>query len=349
MSRLTVGTTYKQAGVDIEAGDALVERIKPHAARTRRPEVVSGVGGFGGLFAIPPGKYKEPILVSGTDGVGTKLKLAFAMDQHETVGIDLVAMSVNDVLTSGAEPLFFLDYFATARLDVERAEKVIAGVAKGCELAGCTLLGGETAELPGFYVPGEYELAGFAVGIVEKSKIIDGRTIKPGDKVIGLASAGLHSNGYSLARRILEDQRLALTDSVDGVKLGPALLEPTRIYVKDVLALAQSVEVKGMAHITGSGLPGNVPRCIPDGLKAVLNESAWKRPVIFDVLQKLGEVERTEMFNTFNMGLGMTVVLAPDQVKAALAALAARGVTAWEVGEIEAGKAGAEAEAIVVA
>ena len=342
-----MGTTYKQAGVDIEAGDALVERIKPHAAKTRRSEVLSGVGGFGGLFAIPPGKYKEPILVSGTDGVGTKLKLAFAMDRHETVGIDLVAMSVNDVLTSGAEPLFFLDYFATARLDVDRAEKVIAGVAKGCEQAGCTLLGGETAELPGFYVPGEYELAGFAVGIVEKSQIIDGKTIVPGDRVIGLASSGLHSNGYSLARRILEDARLALTDSVDGLALGTSLLEPTRIYVKDVLALHAAVPLKGMAHITGSGLPGNVPRCLPDGTRAVLKESSWQRPAIFDVLQRLGEVDRNEMFSTFNMGLGMTIVVAPEQVKPALEFLASRGVSAWDVGVIEAGKPGAEAEAVV--
>lgn len=346
MSR-RVGTTYKQAGVDIEAGDALVERIKPHAAKTRRPEVLSGVGGFGGLFAIPPGKYKEPILVSGTDGVGTKLKLAFAMDRHETVGIDLVAMSVNDVLTSGAEPLFFLDYFATARLDVERAEKVIAGVAIGCEQAGCTLLGGETAELPGFYTAGEYELAGFAVGIVEKSKIIDGKNIGPGDRVLGVASSGLHSNGYSLARRILEDAGLKLTDTYDGVKLGDALLEPTRIYVKDMLALNEKIAVKGMAHITGSGLPGNVPRCLPDGTRAVLNESKWKRAPIFDVLQKLGEVERSEMFSTFNMGLGMTVIVAEADVKAALELLTSRGLQAWEVGVIEAGTPGAEAEARV--
>lgn len=342
-----MGTTYKQAGVDIEAGDALVERIKPHAAKTRRPEVVSGVGGFGGLFAIPPGKYREPVLVSGTDGVGTKLKLAFALDRHETVGIDLVAMSVNDVLTSGAEPLFFLDYFATARLDVERAEKVIAGVAKGCELAGCTLLGGETAELPGFYSAGEYELAGFAVGIVEKSKIISGKTIVPGDRIIGIGSSGLHSNGYSLARRILEDQQLKLTDTYEGLHLGDALLQPTRIYVKDILALGEKVTLKGLAHITGSGLPGNVPRCLPDGTRAVLRESAWKRAPIFDVLQKLGEVERAEMFNTFNMGLGMTVVLSAADVQPALELLKARGLDAWDVGVIEAGTPGAEAEARV--
>jgi phosphoribosylformylglycinamidine cyclo-ligase len=346
MSR-RVGTTYKQAGVDIEAGDALVERIKPHAAKTRRPEVVSGVGGFGGLFAIPPGKYKEPLLVSGTDGVGTKLKLAFALDRHETVGIDLVAMSVNDVLTSGAEPLFFLDYFATARLDVERAEKVIAGVAKGCELAGCTLLGGETAELPGFYVPGEYELAGFCVGIVERSQMIDGRRIAPGDRVLGIASSGLHSNGYSLARRILEDAKLSFSDSVDGLSLADALMAPTRIYVKDVLALCAQVPVKGLAHITGSGLPGNVPRCLPDGLRAVLSESRWQRPAIFDVLQRLGQVERAEMFSTFNMGLGMTVVVSPADVEPALALLRGRGLEAWDVGVIEAGRPGAEAEAVV--
>ncbi len=340
-------TTYKQAGVDIEAGDALVERLKPLAARTRRPELLSGVGGFGGLFALPPGKYREPVLVSGTDGVGTKLKLAFALDRHETVGIDLVAMSVNDVLTSGAEPLFFLDYFATARLDVDRAEKVIAGVARGCELAGCTLLGGETAELPGFYAAGEYELAGFAVGVVERSEIIDGTAIRPGDKVVGIGSSGLHSNGYSLARKILADRKLALDATVEGLALGPALLEPTRIYVKDVLALKAAVPVKGLAHITGSGLPGNVPRCLPAGTQAVLEEHRWTRAPLFDLLQRLGGVAREEMFSTFNMGLGMTVVLAPEAVAPALALLHARGLPAWEVGHIEASTA-PEAEARVV-
>ncbi len=310
--------------------------------------MLSGVGGFGGLFAIPPGKYREPVLVSGTDGVGTKLKLAFAMGQHETVGQDLVAMSVNDVLTSGAEPLFFLDYFATSRLEVALAEKVIAGIAKGCELAGCTLLGGETAEVPGFYSPGEYELAGFCVGIVEKSQIISGRTIVPGDKVLGLASAGLHSNGYSLARKVLTDAGLALSGQVDGLTLGEALLAPTVIYVKDVLALLAQVPVKGLAHITGSGLPGNVPRCLPDGLVAVLRESSWPRPKIFDVLQRLGQIDRAEMYNAFNMGLGMTAVVAPGDVAKALEVLKARGVSAWEVGVIEAGTPGAEAEAVVV-
>jgi len=342
-----VGTSYKDAGVDIVAGDALVERIKPLAARTRRPELISGVGGFGGLFAIPPGKYREPVLVSGTDGVGTKLKLAFSTGRHDTVGIDLVAMSVNDVLTCGAEPLFFLDYFATSRLDVDQAEKVIAGIVTGCEQAGCTLLGGETAELPGFYTAGEYELAGFCVGIAERSKLIDGRRIRVGDRVIGLASTGLHSNGYSLARKILTDRGLTLQDTVEGVQLGEALLAPTRIYVKDVLALIERLPVKGLAHITGSGLPGNLPRCLPDGLRAVLQASRWPRPPIFDVLRGLGSVERREMDDTFNMGLGMTAVVAPEDVDAALALLKARGVEAWDVGGIEAGVAGREAEAVI--
>jgi phosphoribosylformylglycinamidine cyclo-ligase len=345
--RPIVATTYKDAGVDIEAGDALVERIKPHAAKTRRPEVVSGVGGFGGLFAIPPGKYKEPVLVSGTDGVGTKLKLAFALGRHDTVGIDLVAMSVNDVLTSGAEPLFFLDYFATSKLSIDQAEQVIAGVAKGCELAGCTLLGGETAELPGFYTPGEYELAGFAVGVVERSKIIDGRSIRPGDRVVGVASSGLHSNGYSLARKILADNELDPSAKVDGVDLADALMQPTRIYVKDVLALMEVVPVKGVAHITGSGLPGNVPRSLPDGTRAVLSAKAWTRPPIFDLLQRLGQVATAEMYSTFNMGLGLTVVVAPEHAAAAVAHFRERGVEAWDVGRIEAGTPGAEAEAIV--
>lgn len=344
---MTVATTYKEAGVDIEAGDALVERIKPLAARTRRPELLSGVGGFGGLFALPPGKYQEPVLVSGTDGVGTKLKLAFALNRHDTVGQDLVAMSVNDVLTCGAEPLFFLDYFATSRLDVDQAEKVIAGIAKGCELSGCSLLGGETAEVPGFYANGEYELAGFCVGVAEKSELITGRDIVPGDRVVGLASSGLHSNGYSLARKVLTDSGVALSGQVDGLDVAEALLAPTLIYVKDILALRQVAAIKGLAHITGSGLPGNVPRCLPHGLRAVLRESAWPKPKIFDVLQRLGSLERDEMFKAFNMGLGMTVVLAPSEVPKALVFLGERGIRAWEVGVIEAGVSGAEAEAIV--
>ena len=345
-----MGTTYKQAGVDIEAGDALVERIKPFAARSRRPEVLSGVGGFGGMFALPKG-YREPVLVSGTDGVGTKLKLAFALDVHDTVGIDLVAMSVNDVLTCGAEPLFFLDYFATARLDVDRAAKVIAGIAEGCVQAGCTLLGGETAELPGFYAPGEYELAGFCTAVVEKSEIIDGTKIVAGDAVIGIASSGLHSNGYSLARKVVEDASIKYVDRVGGLDraIGEVLLTPTRIYVKDVLALKAAVPLKGLAHITGSGIPGNLPRCLPDGVRAVLSEKAWTRAPIFDVLRGLGDVDRAEMFSTFNMGLGMCVVIAKSDVAAALKLLASRGAQAWEVGKIVSGNSGAEAEAIIEA
>jgi phosphoribosylformylglycinamidine cyclo-ligase len=336
-----VATSYRDAGVDIDAGDALVERIKPLATLTRRPEVISGVGGFGGLFAIPPGKYKEPVLVSGTDGVGTKLKIAFQANRHETIGIDLVAMSVNDILTSGAEPLFFLDYYATSKLDVFTATEVISGISRACEEAGCTLLGGETAELPGFYTPGEYDLAGFCVGIVERSKIIDGKTISPGDGLIGLGSSGLHSNGYSLARKVLLEQRnFALGDKPHGLSrpLVDVLLEPTRIYVKDIAALMDKVTVKGMAHITGSGIPGNLPRCLPVGTRAVLEEGSWKKPEIFDFLEKMGDVTREELFQTFNMGLGMIAVVPGPEVPAALRALKERKVPAWEVGRIEKGE-----------
>ncbi len=344
-----MGTSYKQAGVDIEAGDALVERIKPHAARTKRSEVLSGVGGFGGLFALPPNKYKEPVLVSGTDGVGTTLKIAFELNRHDTVGIDLVAMSVNDVLTCGAEPLFFLDYFATSRLDVDNAEKVIAGIARGCELAGCTLLGGETAEVPGFYKPGDYELAGFCVGVVERRAIIDGKSIRPGDVLIGLGSSGLHSNGYSLARKIIEDQKLDWTMLVPGLPhtLGETMLTPTRIYVKEVLALLPQVEVKGLAHITGSGIPGNLPRCLPKGLRAVLSEKSWQRSPLFDFLGQAGDVARDEMFATFNMGLGLIAVVSSMEAQATLRHLNQRGIAAWEVGLIEPAPSGAEPEAVI--
>jgi phosphoribosylformylglycinamidine cyclo-ligase len=341
-------TTYKQAGVDIEAGDAFVERIKPYAARTMRPEVVAGVGGFGGLFALPPGKYREPVLVAGTDGVGTKLKVAFLAGRHDTVGIDLVAMSVNDILTCGAEPLFFLDYFATSRLEVDAAAEVVKGIAQGCEQAGCTLLGGETAEMPGFYSRGEYDVAGFCVGVVERSEIIDGRTVKPGDALIGLQSSGLHSNGYSLARKVLlDDGKLPLKETSAGLDrpLADALLEPTKIYVKDALALAKAVKVKGMAHITGSGIPGNLPRCLPDGTRAVLSEKAWSRPPIFDLIAKVGGVPRDEMFSTFNMGLGLIVVVAKEDVGQALSVLSARGVKASEVGRVEQGQG--EATAVI--
>ncbi|MFZ5471604.1 MAG: phosphoribosylformylglycinamidine cyclo-ligase [Myxococcota bacterium] len=333
-------TTYKDAGVDIDAGDALVERIKPLAAKTRRPELISGVGGFGGLFGLPS-KYKEPVLVSGTDGVGTKLKLAFQLDRHDTVGIDLVAMSVNDVVTCGAEPLFFLDYFATSTLEVDQAAQVVAGIAQGCELAGCTLLGGETAELPGFYAEKEYDLAGFCVGVVEKAKIIDGKSIRPGDALVGLASTGLHSNGYSLARKVLlSDRNLSLTATPPGFErpLGEALLAPTRIYAKDILALTEAVQVKGLAHITGGGIPGNLPRCLPPGTKAVLEERAWKRSALFDFIAQLGNVPNEEMLSTFNMGLGMIAVVPAADAPAAIRLLQARGVSAWEVGRIEKGE-----------
>ncbi len=343
-----MGTTYKQAGVDIEAGDAFVERIKPHAARTMRPEVLAGVGGFGGLFALPPGKYREPVLVSGTDGVGTKLKVAFQAGRHGTVGIDLVAMSVNDILTSGAEPLFFLDYFATGRLEVDAAAEVVKGIAQGCEQAGCALLGGETAEMPGFYARGEYDLAGFCVGVVERSEIIDGRDIQPGDALIGLTSSGLHSNGYSLARKVLlEDAQLPLDAVPEGLDrpLVDALLEPTRIYVKDVLALMKTVKLKGLSHITGSGIPGNLPRCLPEGTRAVLDSTTWKRPPLFALIERLGGVARAEMYDTFNMGLGLIAVVAREDVAVALALLEARGVEASEVGRIEAGTG--EATAVI--
>ncbi len=334
-------TTYKDSGVDIEAGDALVERIKPIASRTERAEVMSGVGGFGGLFALPAGKYRQPVLVAGTDGVGTKLKIAFAVDRHSTIGIDLVAMSVNDVITTGAEPLFFLDYFATSRLDVDQAAKVIEGIGRGCEISGCTLLGGETAELPGFYGRGEYDLAGFCVGAVERANIIDGKSIAPGDAVIGLASTGLHSNGYSLARRVLlEDAGLPMSSTPNPLKrpLADELLEPTRIYAAEILALARAVQVKGLAHITGGGIPGNLPRCLPKDARAVLSERAWKRPPIFDLIAQRGQVSRTEMFSTFNMGLGMIAVVAQSDVPVALKLLSDRGATAWRVGRIERGE-----------
>lgn len=334
-------TTYKDSGVDIEAGDALVERIKPIASRTERPEVMSGVGGFGGLFALPVGKYQQPVLVAGTDGVGTKLKIAFAADRHSTIGIDLVAMSVNDVITTGAEPLFFLDYFATSRLDVDQAAKVIEGIGRGCEISHCTLLGGETAELPGFYARGEYDLAGFCVGAVERANIIDGGSIAPGDAVIGLASSGLHSNGYSLARRVLlEDAGLPMSSTPNPLTrpLADELLEPTRIYATEILALARSVQVKGLAHITGGGIPGNLPRCLPKDTRAVLSERAWQRPPIFDLIAQRGRVSRTEMFSTFNMGLGMIAVVAAGKVPVALKLLNDSGATAWEVGRIERGE-----------
>jgi len=334
--------SYRDAGVDIEEGDALVERIKPHARRTMRPEILAGIGGFGGLFEVPKG-YEEPVLVVGTDGVGTKLKLAFQTGRHDTVGIDLVAMSVNDVVVCGAEPITFLDYFATSRLDANIAERVIAGIAEGCVQAGCALIGGETAELPGFYQGDEYDLAGFCVGVVEKSRILDGSRVRPGDAVLGLASTGLHSNGYSLARKVLlEKAGLELSG-----KLADELLAPTRIYVKDCLALRDALDVHAFAHITGGGLPGNLPRVLPPEHRAVLRRGSWKTPAIFDRIQQLGEVAPDEMLRTFNCGIGMCVVLAKRDVPAAISLLEKRSVQAWEIGSIEEAKGLKEPEVLV--
>src|SRR5512138_1835816 len=340
--------TYRDAGVDIDEGDRLVELIKPHAKATMRPEVLGGIGGFGALFALDTRKWKEPVLVSGTDGVGTKLKIAFAADRHDTIGQDLVAMCVNDVAVVGAEPLFFLDYFATGKLAADQAAEVVKGIAEGCRIAGCALIGGETAELPGFYAAGEYDLAGFSVGCVERSRMVDGKGVVPGDVVIGIASSGLHSNGYSLARKaLLERYPLGQRFDALGQKtLADALLEPTRIYAKDVLALLDAVAVKSFAHITGGGLPGNVPRNLPDGTKAIVDERRWPRPAIFDLVEKEGQVPRDEMYRTFNMGLGLVAVVAPADEAAAHAALRARGLEAWTVGGIEKGTGEATCEVV---
>src|SRR5512145_1976417 len=340
--------TYKDAGVDIDEGDRLVELIKPFARPTLRPEVLAGIGGFGGLFALDVKKYREPVLVSGTDGVGTKLKVAFAANRHDTIGQDLVAMCVNDVAVVGAEPLFFLDYFATGKLSAEQGAEVVKGIAEGCRLAGCALIGGETAELPGFYAGGEYDLAGFAVGCVERSRIVDGRSVVAGDLVIGVASSGLHSNGYSLARKaLLERHPLGQRfDALGDRTLADALLEPTRIYAKDVLALLEKVPVKSFAHITGGGLPGNVPRNLPDGTRAVIEERRWPRPALFDVVEREGQVPHEEMLRTFNMGLGLVAVVAPADEAAALALLRARGLEAWAVGAVEKGAGEATCEVV---
>jgi len=336
---MTDPLSYRDAGVDMDAGDALVEAIKPFAKRTMRAEVLAGLGGFGALCAIPK-KYKEPILVSGTDGVGTKLKLAFMLNRHGTVGIDLVAMSVNDVLVQGAEPLFFLDYFACGKLDKGVAVQVIKGIAEGCEQAGCALIGGETAEMPGMYPEGEYDLAGFCVGVVEKERIIDGSGIKAGDVLLGLASSGAHSNGYSLIRRVVGE------DKPSG-DLSDTLMEPTRIYVKPVLKLMAAVQVKGLAHITGGGLVGNVPRMLPQGMRAVLRKKMWPRPQIFGWVQKNGNVTEDEMHRVFNCGIGMVICVAREHVAAATMLLKREGELAYEIGFVEAGNPG-EPEAVVL-
>lgn len=333
--------SYKDAGVDIDAGDALVERIKPLARRTMRPEVLTGIGGFGALVEISK-KFREPVLVSGTDGVGTKLRLAFELNRHDTVGIDLVAMSVNDILVQGAEPLFFLDYFACGKLTLDTAEAVIAGIATGCEQAGCALIGGETAEMPGMYPEGEYDLAGFAVGVVEKSKVIGGQGIVAGDVVLGLASSGAHSNGYSLIRKLIEVSGIDLGSDFHGRPLADAVMAPTRIYVKPLLALIEMLNVKGMAHITGGGITGNLPRCLPQGVAASVDPASWTRPPLFDWLQAAGNVDPAEMLRTFNCGIGLCVVVAASDAAAAMAHLTASGETVWRIGEIVARPDGAE-------
>ncbi len=325
--------SYKDAGVDIDAGDHLVERIKSVAKRTQRPEVMGGLGGFGALCEIPAG-YKQPVLVSGTDGVGTKLRLALQLNRHEHIGIDLVAMCVNDLVVCGAESLFFLDYYATGHLDVDTAATVVTGIGEGCLQAGCALVGGETAEMPGMYEGEDYDLAGFAVGVVEKSDIIDGSKVKAGDVLIGVAASGAHSNGYSLIRKILDVSKADLDQDLGGRKLADVLMTPTRIYVKSMLALIEKLPVHALAHITGGGLPGNLPRVLPAGCDAVIDESSWTWPPLFQWLQAQGNVERFEMYRTFNCGVGMVVVVPADQADAAIAQLQTTGDHAWRIGEI---------------
>jgi phosphoribosylformylglycinamidine cyclo-ligase len=330
----------------MDAGDQLVENIKHFASRTLRDGVLAGVGGFGALFEVPK-SYREPVLVSGTDGVGTKLKLAFLLNRHDTIGIDLVAMSVNDILVQGAEPLFFLDYFACGKLAVDTATQVVKGIAAGCEQAGCALIGGETAEMPGMYAAGEYDLAGFAVGVVEKSGIIDGTGIVAGDVVLGLASSGAHSNGYSLVRKIVEISGADLSSDFDGRTLGEALLAPTRIYVRPVLAAMRKVRIKGLAHITGGGLVENVPRVLPSNVKAVLAKTTWPRPQLFGWLQRSGNVAEAEMHRVFNCGIGMVAIVAAEDAGRAQQALEREGESVFRIGEIRA-RAGDEPQTSVL-
>lgn len=328
--------SYREAGVNIDSGNLLVERLKPIAARTRRSEMLGGLGGFGALFELPLNRYKNPVLVSGTDGVGTKLKLAQSFRKYDTIGIDLVAMCVNDIVTSGAEPLFFLDYYATGHLDVEIATQVIEGIGKGCELAGAALVGGETAEMPGMYNQGDYDLAGFSVGIVEKTAIIDGSKVQAGDVLIGIAASGAHSNGYSLIRKIIERSEVSLNQDFYGRSLGEVLLEPTRIYVKSLLQLMPKIPVHALAHITGGGLLENVPRVLPAGLCANINLDSWLRPPIFDWLQQQGNINDREMYRTFNCGIGMVVCVASDNKDETVNLFNEIGETAWLIGHIEA-------------
>ena len=328
---------YKEAGVDVEAGREFVNNIRNMVISTHRPEVLGGLGGFSGLFALPSG-YKEPVLVSGTDGVGTKLKLANTLNFHHTVGIDLVAMCVNDVLTSGAEPLFFLDYLATGKLNQQQLTEVVSGIAEGCRLAGCALIGGETAEMPGFYPPGEYDLAGFSVGIVEKSLILDRSQVKVGDVAIGLESSGIHSNGFSLVRKIIDEFNISLQDSPDFLEqksLGEALLTPTKIYVKPILAAQKyGLGIHGMAHITGGGLPETLPRCLPEGMYINVDRNSWEIPPIFRWISEIGNVDEEAMFNTFNMGIGFVVLVSPIQAEMAINWFASQGIKAYSLGEV---------------
>jgi phosphoribosylformylglycinamidine cyclo-ligase len=329
--------TYRDAGVDIDAGDDLVERIKPRVKRTMRPEVLGGIGGFGALVEVPLDRYRKPVLVSGTDGVGTKLRLAIDARRHDGVGIDLVAMCVNDVIVQGAEPLFFLDYYASGKLDVDVGERVIAGIVEGCVQAGCALVGGETAEMPGMYHGEDYDLAGFCVGIVEKDAIIDGSLTRAGDAVLGLPSSGPHSNGFSLIRKILQDAKADVNTDLDGISLIDRLLVPTRIYVKPLLKLIRQVSVHGMSHITGGGLVDNIPRVLPEGLEVVLERKSWRREVVFEWLQRQGKVADAEMYRVFNCGIGMTVQVAASDAQRAIATLREAGQEAIVIGEVRAG------------
>nr|WP_317623019.1 phosphoribosylformylglycinamidine cyclo-ligase [Thiohalobacter thiocyanaticus] len=334
--------SYKAAGVDIDAGNALVERIKPAVRATRREGVLGGLGGFGGLFELPRDKYRNPVLVSGTDGVGTKLKLAIETNRHDGIGIDLVAMCVNDIVVTGAEPLFFLDYYATGQLDVDTGAAVVEGIAAGCRQAGAALIGGETAEMPGMYSRGDYDLAGFAVGIVEKDRIITGETVRPGDALLALGASGPHSNGYSLVRSVLERTGADLAQPLGDATLGDALLAPTRIYVRSILALLEQVEVRALAHITGGGLPENLPRVLPAGCRARLDAASWDWPEVFRWLQDGGDIAEAEMYRTFNCGVGMVIAVPADQADTALASLQSSGERAWRIGEIAAGEAAVE-------
>lgn len=338
-----MGLKYSDAGVDIDAGNQFVKMIRKDVEKTFSPAVLTGIGGFGALYAPDLGSYQEPVFVSGTDGVGTKLKIAFMMDKHDTIGIDLVAMCVNDILTAGARPLFFLDYLAIEKLEAEKATAIVSGIARGCKEAGCSLIGGETAEMPGFYQPGEYDLAGFAVGVVDKKKIITGERIKTGDKIIGLASSGLHSNGYSLARKVfLEKAGLALNETLgdNGETLGEILLRPTRIYVNSILKLMEEIDIKGLAHITGGGLLENVPRIIGEGLTARIEKDSWPVDKVFRELQRLGGIVEKEMYRTFNMGIGMVVIVGEEDCTGLLETARTLGEEAYLIGEIIQGNAG---------